>query len=183
MLVNMNRIAFVSGCVVLVAALGSGCAGRQPVEGELPERQLLPGPGISPGALDESWLTLSESDWRVKALDSGARAHLTDVKKRMADERRTQGYLYYGRYSAGLQAEMESVQRECDQSLLVSAEVISRYPTPELYSIMQTHNDKRRADAVNYNTDLRAAADDWARVWLADEPVQGNPTPVVSPVP
>lgn len=165
--------------VVGVVMLSTGCAGTQPVEGELPERDLLPGSSGS----SESWFTLSEGDWRMKAIDSAARAHLTDVKKRMAGERGSQSDSTTSAYSPGLQAEMDAVQRECDQSLLVSNEVLSRYPTPELYSIMQTHNDKRRADAVNYNTDFRAAADDFARVWLADEPVQGNPTPVVSPVP
>ncbi len=171
-------------------ALATLCVAWMHGCGAPPQPTTLAGTNLLPGRTDylaasghESWFTVSPSDWRVKAIDPHARERLMQVRDRMKHQRQTMGYIYWGKYSPELQGEMDEVQRQCDTSLLVSEEVVNRYPAPELYALMTTYTDKRRSDAVNYNLDGRNLADDWARAWLADEPIQTTPTPTVDTVP
>ncbi len=52
--------------------------------------------------------------------------------------------------------------------------------TPELTGLSERQVDREINWAQNANQDLRAATDDWGRLWLTDQPSRLSPYPIMS---
>jgi hypothetical protein len=145
-----------------------GCAGSQPTK------------VAGTDHLPDNWLTLSDSDGRVRALPEPTREYLKRVKENMAAERESDAYKFHGRYSDALVKQMSDANEAANTAYLVSSKTINGDLTPELYGNAESHDETNWHFAANANQNLRSLVDDWGRFWLADKPSSLSPYPVTT---
>jgi len=167
-------LTFSAACALAATAVTfTGCA-TAPTREDLRETAVA--------NLPPDWLALSNSDWRFDVLPASAAKQLDDVKATMAIERGTAGYHFHQNYSNATLGAMLEVNRSADAAFiqayedrLVSAEMIMRYPTPELLNMADRPIDVERNMAVVGNQDLRNMWNDLGRVFLFDQPSNLSP--------
>ena len=129
--------------------------------------------------LPGDWFALGSGDWRVQALSPSSRAFREDFKARLAEERASPEYRFYGGYSDATLLGIARAQEFLNTAFLTSPSTINSGLNPELHALAETHDDSRRNHAANANSDLRALRDDWNRLWLDDSPSKLSPYPIM----
>lgn len=113
----------------------------------------------------EDWYTLSESSFQVESLDPPLRASLAQQRAEVARE-----IAEHGEISADTRKRIADLNDRCNTNFLVSFNMIADSPTPGMDGYAENYNQRRQNDAMIYNQNFRAMADEWSRIWLLDYP-------------
>jgi uncharacterized protein YerC len=148
---KMSRLAVPA----LLAALAvAGCYAPQPTtvfrSGDLPK---------------EHWFELAETEGRVKTLPDALQNALVQQRQEVAADLKQNGAI-----SNATLKRVADLDEACNGAYLVSLASVTANPTPEMNGQFETFDDRRRNDALVYNANLRALADEWSRVWLMEMP-------------
>jgi hypothetical protein len=148
---KMSRLAVPA----LLAALAvAGCYAPQPTtvfrSGDLPK---------------EHWFELPETEGRVKTLPDALQNALVQQRQEVAADLKQNGVI-----SNTTLKRVADLDEACNGAYLVSLASVTSNPTPEMNGQFETFDDRRRNDALVYNANFRALADEWSRVWLMEMP-------------
>jgi hypothetical protein len=148
---KMSRLAVTA----LVAALAAGgCYAPQPTtlfrSGDLPK---------------EHWFELPPTEGRVKTLPEALQNALVQQRQEVAADLKQAGAI-----SNATQKRVADLDEACNAAYIVSLASVTANPTPEMNGQFETWDDRRRNDAMVYNANFRALADEWSRLWLMDYP-------------
>lgn len=128
----------------------------------------------APADCPKDWTTLWASDSRVKQLSVELRQELSTLRDeiRLATEKDLNK-------NPELKAKVDDFNRRATQWYATSAYAILKDPSPEMYSISQTHDAADRNIDISTNQNMRILTDDWNRFWLWGFPSMLSPTPIM----
>lgn len=126
------------------------------------------------------WVSLQPDDWRMAYLDSPTRQSLRDMKKELADERASHTFAFNNGYSDLTYAKIRDVNEACNKAFCANAVTIGKNLTPELAGTSLSVNEAYMNSTVVGDVNLRQVQDDWARLWLMNEPSSLSPYPIVN---
>ena len=128
----------------------------------------------APADCPKDWTTLSSGDSRVKQLS----VELREERGTLRDEIRLATEKDLSK-NPELKAKVDDFNRRATQWYATSAYAILKDPSPEMYSISQTHDAADRNIDISTNQNLRILTDDWNRFWLWGFPSMLSPTPIM----
>ncbi|MBM4110563.1 MAG: hypothetical protein FJ254_04275 [Phycisphaerae bacterium] len=131
-----------------------------------------------PSDCPKDWLRLSSDDSRVKQLSPALRTERMELR----DQRRAVNGTELNLDLSGhpeLQSKVDDFNRRATQWYATSAYAILKDPSPEMYSISQTHDGGDRNNAIALNQNMRILTDDWNRFWMWGFPSMLSPTPIM----
>lgn len=132
----------------------------------------------APADCPKDWTTLSSLDERVKQLSPEMRQErcLLRDERRIANagdvEKNLDGH-------PELKSKIDDFNRRATQWYATSAYAILKDPSPEMYSISQTHDGGDRNNDLSLNQNMRILTDDWNRFWMWGFPSMLSPTPIM----
>ena len=129
--------------------------------------------------LPDSWVYLSPSSSKVRALPSGLRTRLSVLRDDLVREQQSQYFSYYGTYPPETLSRIENMNRACNEAYMVSDHIIASDLTPELRTISETDPDLWWNDQVIYDVQSRELMDDWQSFWLMKSPSTLSPYPIM----
>lgn len=132
----------------------------------------------APADCPKDWTTLSSLDERVKQLSPEMRQERCLLR----DERRTANAGDVEKNLDGhpeLKSKIDDFNRRATQWYATSAYAILKDPSPEMYSISQTHDGGDRNNDFSLNQNMRILTDDWNRFWMWGFPSMLSPTPIM----
>lgn len=132
----------------------------------------------APADCPKDWTTLSTLDSRVKQLSPSLR----EERNSLRDERRVANAGDVEKEldkNPELKAKVDDFNRRATQWYATSAYAILKDPSPEMYSISQTHDAADRNIDISLNQNMRILTDDWNRFWLWGFPSMLSPTPIM----
>ena len=128
----------------------------------------------APADCPKDWTTLSSGDSRVKQLS----VELREERGMLRDEIRLATEKDLNK-NPELKAKVDDFNRRATQWYATSAYAILKDPSPEMYSISQTHDAADRNIDISTNQNMRILTDDWNRFWLWGFPSMLSPTPIM----
>jgi hypothetical protein len=136
----------------------------------------------NPEFLPVNWVTVKSTTWQVVKLPVVHQAELSDMKMRLAKERKGQYYNLFSRYKPETLAYIKKTTEELDEAyfnLQYSSEAILANLTPNLKTLGDTRGelDASNADVINVNN--RAYQGDVESFWLLDKPSSLSVVPIV----
>lgn len=129
--------------------------------------------------LPPDWVSLTPDDWRMAYLDSATRQALRDMKKELADERASHTFAFNNGYSDATYTKIRELNEACNKSFCSNAVTIGKDLTPELAGTSVSVNEAYMSSTVVGDVNLRQMQDDWARLWLMNQPSPLSPFPIV----
>lgn len=132
----------------------------------------------APADCPKDWTTLSSLDDRVKQLSPPLREERISLRdeRRIANDGNVEKEVDR---NPELKAKIDDFNRRATQEYATSAYAILKDPSPEMYSISQTHDAADRNIDIGLNQNMRILTDDWNRFWLWGFPSMLSPTPIM----
>jgi hypothetical protein len=136
----------------------------------------------NPEFLPVNWVTVKSTTWQVVKLPVVHQAELSDMKMRLAKERKGQYYNLFSRYKPETLAYIKKTTEELDEAyfnLQYSSEAILADLTPSMKNLSETHPEFE-AGIVNVNNQGRRMLEsDWLNARLLNHPSTLSIVPVV----